>query len=61
MNDFLHSPYVIVEPKAHMYQLANSEDKTKARNTYGLFIKNATRSLTFTYRTGKCNEETQDN
>ena len=60
MNDFLHSPYVIVEPTTLMNQLANSEDKRKARNTYGLSKKNATRSLTFTYRTVKCNDETQD-
>ena len=60
MNDFLHSPNVIVEPTTFMYQLANSEDKREARNTYGLFKKNATRSLTFTYRTVKCNDETQD-
>ena len=60
-NDFLHSPINIVVPNAYLNQLGNSEDKMKARNTYGLFKKIAARSFTFTYRTGKCNEETQDN
>ena len=58
-TDFLHSPNVIVEPNAYLNQLASSEDKMKARNTYGLVKKNAARSFTFTYRTGKCIDETQ--
>ena len=39
MNDFLHSPYVIVVPNAYLNQLTNSEDKMKSRNTYGLVQK----------------------
>ena len=56
---FLYSPNVIVEPYAYLSQLINLEDKKKVRNTYGLDKKNAAHFLTITYRTGKCNDETQ--
>ena len=58
-TDFLHSPNEIVEPNAYLDQLTNSEDKTQVGNTYGLVKKIAAHSFTFTYRSGKCKDETQ--
>ena len=58
-TDFLHSPNAIVEPYAYLSQLINLENKKKVRKTYGLDKKNAAHFLTITYRTGKCNDETQ--
>ena len=58
-TDLLHSPNAIVEPYAYLSQLINLENKNNVRNIYGLDRKNAAHFLTITYRTGKCNDETQ--
>ena len=46
-------------PVPYLNQLISSEDKKKVRNTYSLDKKNDAHIITFTYRTGKCKDETQ--
>ena len=58
-TDFLHSPNEIVEPNAYLNQMISSEDTKKVRDTYSLDKKNAAHTLTFTYRSGTCKDETQ--
>ena len=58
-GDFLYQTSAIVETNKYLYQLISSEDKKKVRNTYGLNERNDAHTITFTYWTGKCNDETQ--
>ena len=58
-SDFQLSPNAIFEPNAYLNQMIRSEDTEKVRDIHCLDNKNAAHTLTFTYRSGKCKDETQ--